>query len=77
MNGLDLPAFVLGINLEMSEFTYYRAVMIGAGTAISLLILLGIYVRFRIPLQRWIATLRMKSLFWKDRRKRVRNSKKS
>jgi hypothetical protein len=70
------PAVVLGIDIEMNEFTLYQAVMIGAGTAISMLILLGIYVRFRIPIQRWIATLRMKSLFWKDRRKRVRKPKK-
>lgn len=60
----------------MNEFTLVSAVLIGAGIAVGLLALTGIYVKLRAPFQHWIASLRMKSLFWKDRRKQVRKPRK-
>jgi PTH1 family peptidyl-tRNA hydrolase len=59
----------------MNEFSLYQALLIGAIASASLLILIGIYVKLRSPIQHWIATLRMKSLFRKDRQKQVRKPK--
>ena len=56
----------------MDEIILYRAVLIGAGIAVGLLALTGIYVKVKSPFQLWIASLRTKSLFRKDRRKQVR-----
>jgi hypothetical protein len=60
----------------MSEITLYQSALIGALIAICLLILTAIYGKLRRPLEKWIASLRMKSLFWKDKRKRARKSRK-
>jgi len=60
----------------MSEITLYQSALIGALFVICLLILTAIYGKLRRPLEKWIASLRMKSLFWKDKRKRARKSRK-
>jgi hypothetical protein len=60
----------------MNEFVLYRAALIGAGIAVGLLVLTGIYVKLRTPFQHWIASLRMKSLFWKDRQVQGRKPRK-
>jgi len=57
---------------QMNEFTLYRAILIGGGIAAVSLLLLGIYAKFSSPLRHWIASLRMKSVFWRDRRQRTK-----
>jgi hypothetical protein len=58
----------------MGEWVLIRTLVIGAGTALVMLVLVGIYMKLRGSIRHWISTFRMKSLFWKDRRKRSRKS---
>jgi len=60
----------------MNELMLWKAAVIGAITASGFLLLVGLYAKLRSPVQQWIASLRMKSLIWKDRRERTRRERK-
>jgi hypothetical protein len=57
----------------MTEYSMFRALVIGVLVSTAFLFALGVYVKLADPIRHWIATFRMKSLFWKDRRRRKKD----
>jgi len=47
-----------------------QALAIGAGIAIILSLLLTVYLHLGTQIRTWIANIKMKSLFFRDRRRR-------
>ncbi len=59
------------------EEALFGALLIGAGITAVTLLLLGLYTLLKEPIGHWIARMRMKSLFWRERRRRAKGRRNS
>ena len=68
---IDSPRVECSTEAEMrSGVDLIQAFAVGAGFSVGLFLLLALYLRMGRQIRHWFATFKMKSLFWRNRRRR-------